>query len=161
MYFRYFVIIFPWKRLNWPSGSGEENYKISSMSFRYDLPLGKEKALYLKKLEFPSANSRILCIRLGWNWPSGSWEKDFSISSMYFRYFVIISPWKKVGPSIWIHFNPHYPKMRCAKFGWNWSSGSGKKRWKWEKFTDRRTEEQTDGQRTAGIRKAHLSFQLR
>ena len=40
---------------------------------------------------------------------------------MYFRNFVIISPW--------IEINLLYPKMICAKFGWNWPSGSagGKK----------------------------------
>ena len=44
---------------------------------------------------------------------------------MYFRYFVIISPWKRVGPFIWTNLNPLYPRMFCAKFGWNWPSGSG------------------------------------
>ena len=29
------------------------------------------------------------------NWPTGSGEGDFYISSMYFHYFLIISPWKK------------------------------------------------------------------
>ena len=50
---------------------------------------------------------RMLCAKFGWNWPSGSGEKDFLISSMYFRYFIIISPWKRRGPSleqIWIPF---------------------------------------------------------
>ena len=37
---------------------------------------------------------RILCSKFGWNWPSGSGEEDFWISSMYFRYFAFISPWK-------------------------------------------------------------------
>ena len=32
--------------------------------------------------------------KFGWNWPCGSWQ-DFYISSMYFRYFVIIFPFKK------------------------------------------------------------------
>ena len=42
---------------------------------------------------------------------------------MYFRiiYFVIISPWKRAGHFIWKNLNP----MRCAKFDWNWPSGSG------------------------------------
>ena len=44
---------------------------------------------------------------------------------MYFRYFVIISPWKRVGPFIWIKLNPLHPRMHCDKFGWNWPSGSG------------------------------------
>ena len=37
---------------------------------------------------------------------------------------VIISPWKRSGPSIWTNLNPLHPRMLCAKFGWNWPSGS-------------------------------------
>ena len=44
---------------------------------------------------------------------------------MYFRYFVIISPWKRAGPFIWTNLNPLHPRMLCAKFGWNWLSCSG------------------------------------
>ena len=43
---------------------------------------------------------------------------------MYFRYFVIISPWKRAGPFIWINLNPLHPRMLCAKFVWKWLSGS-------------------------------------
>ena len=57
--------------------------------------------------------------------------EDFEISSMYFRYFVLISPWKKVSPFIWINLNFLYPRMlwfgwnQRRKFGWNWPRGSG------------------------------------
>ena len=44
---------------------------------------------------------------------------------MYFRYFVIISSWKKTGSFIWTILNPFRPRMFCAKFGWNLPSGSG------------------------------------
>ena len=44
---------------------------------------------------------------------------------MYFHYFLIISPWKRAGPFIWTNLNPLHPRMLCAKFGWNWLSGSG------------------------------------
>ena len=47
------------------------------------------------------------------------------MSSIYFHYFVIISPWKRTGPFIWTNFNPLHPRMFCAKFGWNWLCGSG------------------------------------
>ena len=50
---------------------------------------------------------KILCAKFGWNWPDGSGEEDFLISSMYFCYFVIISPWKRRGFSFeqsWIPF---------------------------------------------------------
>ena len=38
---------------------------------------------------------------------------------------LIISPWKRAGPSIWTNLNPLHPGILCAKFGWNWPSGSG------------------------------------
>ena len=68
-----------------------------------------------------------MCIRdrFGWNWLSGSGEEDFWISSMYFRYFIINTPWKRAGSFIWTNLNPPHPRMLCAKFGWNWLSGSG------------------------------------
>ena len=67
----------------------------------------------------------MLCTKFGWNWPSGSGEEDFFlISPMYFSYFVIISPWKRVGPFICRNLNPLHSRMLCAKFGWNWLSGS-------------------------------------
>ena len=67
---------------------------------------------------------RMLCAKFSWNWLSGSGEEDFLISSMYFRYFVIISPWKRVRPFIWTNLNPFYQKMLCAKFGRKWLNGS-------------------------------------
>ena len=68
---------------------------------------------------------RILFAKYGWNWPSGSGEEDFYNLSTYFRNFAIISPWKKEGAFIWINLNPLNPRILYAKFGWNWSSGSG------------------------------------
>ena len=67
--------------------------------FRNYLSLGKARTLHLNKLE-PSSPKNILCQVL----PSGSVEEDFKILSMYFCYFVIISPWEKVGPFISIPF---------------------------------------------------------
>ena len=68
---------------------------------------------------------RMFCAKIGWNWLSGSGEEDFLILSMYFRYFVIISAWKRVEPLIWTNLNPLHPRMHWAKFGWNWPNGSG------------------------------------
>ena len=44
---------------------------------------------------------------------------------MYFCYFAIIYPWKRAWPFNWINKNSLHPSMLCAKFGWNWFSGSG------------------------------------
>ena len=95
MYFCYFVIISPWKRM------GPFIWKNLN-------PL----------------HPRILFAKYGWNWLSGS-GGDFLISSLYFHYFVIISPRKKVGPFIWINLNPLHPRMFCANFGWNRPIGYG------------------------------------
>ena len=43
--------------------------------------------------------------------------------SIYFRHFVIISPWKKAGPFILTNLNPLHPRMLCAKLKlaqWFW-----------------------------------------
>ena len=96
MYFHCFVIISPWK---W----------VGPFIWTKLNPL----------------HQRMLCAKSGWNWLSGSKEEYFLISSMYFCYFVIISPWKRVGPFIWTKLNPLHPRILCAKFGWNWPCGSG------------------------------------
>ena len=82
MYFRYFVIISPWKRA---------------------------KPFIWTKLNH--LHSKMLCAKFGWNWLSGSGEEDFYISSIYFPYFVIISLSKSAGPFIWTKLNPLHPKM--------------------------------------------------
>ena len=87
----------------------------------------------------------MLCAKFGWNWLSGSGEEDFLISSMYFHYFVIISLWKGAGPFIQTNLNPFYPRMLCAKFGWNWPSGSGEED---ENVKSLQTDRRTDRQRT-------------
>ena len=87
---------------------------------------------------------RMLCAKFGWNWPSGSGEEDFLISSTYFRYFVIISPWKRAGPFIWTNLNPLYPRMLCAKFGWIWPSGSWEEDKNVPSFRQRQRQRTTD-----------------
>ena len=65
---------------------------------------------------------RMLCAKFGWNWLSGSGEEDFLISSMYFHYFVIISPQKKMGPFIFslykylVEIGPVVLEKRILKF---------------------------------------------
>ena len=143
---------------NWLSGSGEEDFSNSSMYFCYFtiispcivLSLVEIGSVVLEKKIFwfcqcifhyfiiisprkgtgpfiwtklNPLHPRILCAKFGWNWLSGSGE-DFLISSMYFHYFVIISPWKRAGSFIWTNLNPHHPRMFCAKFDRNWHSDS-------------------------------------
>ena len=46
----------------------------------------------------------------------------FFVSSMYFCYFIIISPLKWAWPFIWANLNLLHQRILCAKFGWNWHS---------------------------------------
>ena len=75
---------------------------------------------------------------------------------MYFRYFVIISPWKRVWLIFCRNLNLRYPRMLCAKFGWNWPSGSGEN----ENVKNLKADGRIDDGRQI-IRKAQLSYQLR
>ena len=75
---------------------------------------------------------------------------------MYFRHFVIISPWKRAGPFIWTNLNPLHPRMLCAKFDWNWPSGSGEDENVKSLQTDRQTDGRTDRRRTTGDQKSSL-----
>ena len=78
----------------------------SSMYFHYILIISRWKKVGVQ-LEFPSFMDA-LC-QFGWNWPSGFGEEDLLKSLMYFRNFVIISPW--IGPLFeqsWIPFTQGY-----------------------------------------------------
>ena len=76
--------------------------------------------------------------------------KSFSI---YFYYFIMIFPLRRAWPFIWTNLNPIHPRMFCATFDWNLTSGSG------EENKNVKGLQTDDGRQ--GIRKAHLSFQLR
>ena len=80
------------------------------------------------------------------------YKKRFLMLSMIFRYFVIISPWKKADTFILTNLNPLYPRILCAKFSRNWRDGSGEG----ENVKTLQTEDEQQA-----IRKSHWSFQLR
>ena len=83
--------------------------------FRNYLPLEKGEPFIWINLN--PLHPKVLCAKFGWKWPSGSGEEDFWILSMYFRYFIIISPWRRVGHFLWTNMNPLHPGILCAKFG--------------------------------------------
>ena len=114
--------------------------------FRYYLPLEKEGALHLNPI-----HPRMFCAKFGWNWLSGSGEEDCLIASMYVRYFVIISPWKRAQLFILTNSNYLHLRMLCAKFFWNSPSGSGE---------DENVKNLRQQQRRR-IRKAHLRLWIR
>ena len=130
-----FCVKFGW---NWLCSGDKDFYKfhLCISTIFYHLPLEKGLALHLNKF-VNSLNWRMLCAKFGWHWLRGSGEKDFQILSMHFRYFVIISPWERAWSFIWRNFNPLYPRMSCAKFGWNWPCGSGERTKMWKVFEDK------------------------
>ena len=68
---------------------------------------------------------RMLCAKFGWNLLSGSREKHFKNFVNVFSLFKNYLPLEIVGPFIWTDLNPHHARNICAKFGWNWPTGSG------------------------------------
>ena len=77
---------------------------------------------------------------------------------MYFLLFLNYLPLERVGSFNWTNLNPLHPRMLCAKFGWDWPSGSEEKKWKYGKFTTTPTTRTTTDK---FIRIAHLSLWLR
>ena len=108
---------------NRPSGSREEDFLISSKNFTILLlcPLLKGRSPFFNKLESPSSKNALFQVWL--ILVSVSREEIFFISSMYFRYFVIISTRKQVLDLNKLESPP--TKDALCQFGWNWFSGSG------------------------------------
>ena len=67
---------------------------------------------------------RMLYAKFGLNWPISSGEEFFIFCHYIYLAILWLSPLEK-GPFLWINWNPHHPKMLCAKFGWNWLIDSG------------------------------------
>ena len=146
MYFHHFVIISPWKRArsfiwtnlnplhpsmlcakfgwNWLSGSGEEDFRISSIYFFYFVIVSTwKRAGSLPLTNLNPLNPTMNCAEFGWHWLNGSGEEDIWISSMYFHYFVItlhLPLGKGRGPSfeqIWIPFTQGCSVPSLAEIG--------------------------------------------
>ena len=132
MYFHYFVNISPWERkglfhLNsiiYSSSKGGQ----CQVSLKFVQWFWRRRFLdrYFFWTKMNSLYPRTFCEKFGWNWPRSSIEEDFKISSVYFRYIVIISAWKWAWHFIWTILNILNAKMLCASFGWSWPSGSEK-----------------------------------
>ena len=120
---RIFCVKFGW---NWPIGSGEEDLLIGSMYFCYffylPLEMGRDPLFVQTRIPFTNGDYVPNLLKLSqWSLRFGNFVKW-----MHFCYFVIIIPWKRAWPFIWINLNPLHPRMLCVKFNWNWTSGSGK-----------------------------------
>ena len=129
---------------NWLSGSGED-FLISSMCFLHFVIIStwKRAGLFIWTNLNP-LHQRMLCVKFCWNRLSGSGEKDFLISSMYFSFFVIISPLKRASSFFWTNLNSLYQRMFLCQVWLKLAQWLWRRKWKCEKFTDGRTNRQTD-----------------
>ena len=138
MYYQFFLIISPWKeggvlhlnrlespstmKFGWnrPSSSGEEDFWTWSMCFRYSL--GKGRAFISTNLN-PFTQGCIVpnLVRID----TVVLEKILKFCQCILDFLYLSTLGNKVEPFIWTNLNPLYPRILCAKFGWNWSSGSG------------------------------------
>ena len=120
---------------NWSSGSEDEDFQISSMYFCYFVIISHWKwAWPFIRMNLNPFHPRMICAKFDWNYPSGSAEENFHISSMYFRHFVIISPWKWAWPFIWTNLIP-LPKVALSQVWLKLAKWFWRRRWKCEKFT--------------------------
>ena len=76
---------------------------------------------------------------------------------MYFCYFIIISPWKRLWPFIWTNLHPLHPRMLCAKLVEIGSVVLEKKLKMWKIYDNN----DYDGHWQIVIRKSHFSLWLR
>ena len=79
--------------------------------------LEKGLTLHLNKLEFPLLKNDLCRVWL----KLAKWfcRGRYFIWSVYFYYFLIISPCKRAWPFIWAKVNSVHQRMHCAKLGWN------------------------------------------
>ena len=99
-------------------------FEMSSMYFRcrYHLPLEKGVVLHLIKLESPSPKNALCQVWL--KLVQCFWRTRFLNLINVFSLFCYHLHLEK-GVALHLNnLNPFQTKMLCAKFGWNWPSGS-------------------------------------
>ena len=111
---------------NWRGGSGEEDFLILSMYFRYFVIISSKKksgSLYLNKFKSPLSKNALCQVWL--NLAHWFWRRRF------FKYLNVFSLFRNYIPlekDMALHLNKFeslYPRMLYAKFGLNWHSDSG------------------------------------
>ena len=136
-----------------------EIFKFRSCLISTSGPLGKGLFFYI---DLNPHQPNMLCANFGWIGPVVV-EKIFRFHQCIFGIMVIMSSWKGAGSFTWTNLNSFYPRMLCAKFGWNLTCSSGEEvenvkslqtGGKKVRLINRRTTQHSN-------RIAHLSFQLR
>ena len=140
LYFCYFIIISPWKRIGpfictnlnphhprrhcAKCGSGEIFFEFRQfLHFLNYLPLEIGWGPLFEQTWIPIKQGCIVLslVEIG---PVVLDKKIFFNFLNVFSHFRNYLPLEKGGAIIWRNLNPLHPKMHCAKFGWNWPSGS-------------------------------------
>ena len=93
-------------------GSGEYFFEIFNFFLLFCNYLPFKRAELFIWTNLSPLHPKILCAKFDWNWLSGS-RDEFSNLLMYFCFFLIISPWNRMGPSF---EQPFHQKLLCAKF---------------------------------------------
>ena len=112
--------------LNWPIGSGEEDFLNPSMyfcNFVIISPSKKAEPFIWTKLN--SLDPRMICGKFVWNWTSVSGKDDFSKFVNVFSHFHNYLPLENNGSFGWINLNTLHPRIFCAKLGRYWPCVSG------------------------------------
>ena len=106
-----------------PYSLSEEDFNMFSILF-YKLAIispCRRASLFMWKKNLNFLYPTMIYGKFGWNWPCCSEVEHFKIFSIYFYYFAIIYIYGRVWAFICKNLNSMYPRMLCAKFGWNWS----------------------------------------
>ena len=115
--------------------------------------------LHLNKLETPSPKDALCQVWLElaqWYWRRKFFNFQFIFISIYFCYFVIISPWKGAGPFIWSTWIPFTQRCFVSSLV---EIGPVVLKKKMKMWKVNNNDDDNDGQML--IRKAHLSLWLR
>ena len=144
LYFRYFVIIFPWKRT------------CSFIWANLEFPFPKEALcqVWLKSIQWFRRRSFVNFVIM-----HGSGEENFLILSLDFLFCNNLTL-EKGGPFIWKNWNSHHPMILCAKFWLKLTLCFWKRRWKCGKFTDRQIDRRTDKRQSYKLTWAFSSGEL-
>ena len=98
---------------------------VNVFSLFWCLLLENSATLHLNKIESPSPKDAFYQVWL----KLAQW--NFVYVFLLFRYYHLSF---RAWPFIFTNLNPLYPMILCAKFGWNWPTGSGRRELKCEKL---------------------------
>ena len=149
MYYNHFIISSLWEK-EWPfilTNLNPPHPRMLCAKFGWNLPSGLWRRRFFKNLVFiislfhnylplgivglflwtnlNSLHTKMLCDKFGWNWSSDLSEDILKLRHCIFGISLLSPLEKKAGPFIWTNMNPLHPIIVCAKFDWNYPSGSG------------------------------------